>query len=697
MPKSASCRRFRKHARRTPIFLALLLVAGALPGRTPAASPPLAEKYRQWLDCVDYIITPAERKIFLELDNDRDREAFVSIFWNQRDPNRGTPENEFKDEHLRRFEHANRYFGRSSPLPGWKTDRGRIHIILGPPVYRNEITSSQLFPIEIWDYYGSPNSGLPAMFHVAFYRPEGTGDFKLYVPAIDGPARLLVSRTGTATSQDNEAVYRKILEIKPDVAAVSLSLIPGEQTFGFSPSLRDLTLMAKIADSPKENINTSYASHFSRFQAYVDVQNSVNFIANHHELFLSRDPLSQWHFIHIAIQPERVSVDYSADSKKYFCTYKMVVDVRQGERIVLQTTKKFPFAYDKDDLNKVLARGLVLADRLPVIDGDFEVTVFIQNSVNGEFTSFSETIRVPAAGEAALFGPLLAHDLQRNAQAAMGAFTVADLHANPDPRRTYGERENLQALFVFDPGAGAAEAWSPGIEVVSLPTASAQPETRRFTPQDSGQAVRVLSAEIGALPAGYYRLRAFMRDAAGGERFSSETTFVVSRQTVLAHPSVAAPTLASESPAASLLALASQYEACRRWAEAERAFAAGMAKAAGSPSLPIAFARFLLRREQYARALAVAETIPEAEKTAMERHTLRGLALHNLERHEEAVAELLEANRLYDSDTAVLNALGVSFLRLGNIAEARKALAASLKVRADQPSVAALLRQTEAP
>jgi len=45
----------------------------------------------------------------------------------------------------------------------------------------------------------------------------------------------------------------------------------------------------------------------------------------------------------------------------------------------------------------------------------------------------------------------------------------------------------------------------------------------------------------------------------------------------------------------------------------------------------------------------------------------------------------------------VLNALGLSYLRLGNPLEARKALSASLKIKAGQPEIADLLRQTEAP
>ena len=177
----------------------LLLGSGLAFGDAPKA-PPLAPQYRQWLDLVDYIITPEERSIFKKLGNDRDRDGFINVFWNQRDPTRGTPENEFKDEHIKRFKYADRYFGFTSPLPGWKTDRGRIYILLGPPVTRNEVFNSYLYPIEIWEYYGDPAKGLPTMFHVVFYRKGGAGDFKLYIPAVDGPDKLLVTQIGEFNS-----------------------------------------------------------------------------------------------------------------------------------------------------------------------------------------------------------------------------------------------------------------------------------------------------------------------------------------------------------------------------------------------------------------------------------------------------------------------------------------------------------------
>ena len=50
-----------------------------------AAIEKLPEKYRQWLEEVAVLITPEERKAFLVLEKDYQRDAFIKQFWEVRD------------------------------------------------------------------------------------------------------------------------------------------------------------------------------------------------------------------------------------------------------------------------------------------------------------------------------------------------------------------------------------------------------------------------------------------------------------------------------------------------------------------------------------------------------------------------------------------------------------------------------------
>lgn len=122
--------------------------------REMPAQQQLDPPYAKWLrEDVAYIASDAERIAFLSLQSDQERERFIEQFWLRRDPTPGAQANEFKEEHYRRIAYANERF--ASNIPGWRTDRGRVYISLGPP---DEIES---YPgkHEAWKYNargGSP-------------------------------------------------------------------------------------------------------------------------------------------------------------------------------------------------------------------------------------------------------------------------------------------------------------------------------------------------------------------------------------------------------------------------------------------------------------------------------------------------------------------------------------------------------------
>jgi len=92
----------------------------------------VSQTYKKWLnEDVRWIITPEEEQAFKQLSNDEERDNFIEQFWLRRDPTPDTAENEFKEEHYRRIAYANEHF--AAGIPGWKTDRGRMYIMYGPP------------------------------------------------------------------------------------------------------------------------------------------------------------------------------------------------------------------------------------------------------------------------------------------------------------------------------------------------------------------------------------------------------------------------------------------------------------------------------------------------------------------------------------------------------------------------------------
>jgi len=89
--------------------------------------------YNKWLtEDVAYIITDEETRLFNQLKSDEEREQFIEQFWLRRDPMPDTEKNEFREEHYERIAYANRNFTVDGAA-GWRTDRGRIYIMFGPP------------------------------------------------------------------------------------------------------------------------------------------------------------------------------------------------------------------------------------------------------------------------------------------------------------------------------------------------------------------------------------------------------------------------------------------------------------------------------------------------------------------------------------------------------------------------------------
>jgi GWxTD domain-containing protein len=173
-----------------PVFsaVAIIIVAGVLAAH-PQAQTALANAYQTWLDeDVVYIITPAERVAFLTLSTDAERNEFIGQFWQRRDPTPGTLDNEFKDQHYLRIAYANEHF--ASTLPGragvgWRTDRGRIYIMYGPPderethpagTYVRPDGTTQPFASDIWLYRYL--QGIGSNILIEFEDLQGTGEFR---------------------------------------------------------------------------------------------------------------------------------------------------------------------------------------------------------------------------------------------------------------------------------------------------------------------------------------------------------------------------------------------------------------------------------------------------------------------------------------------------------------------------------------
>ncbi len=168
--------------------------------------------YKKWLDeDARWIITDQERKAFLSLSNDEERDNFIEQFWRRRNPDPASPDNSFREEHYRRIAYANEHFAAGEP--GWMTDRGHMYIAYGPPdsidahpsggLYNRPMTegggTTQAFPFETWHYRHI--EGVGDNIDVEFVDPCMCGEYHMTINPGEKDALTHVPHAGMTISE----------------------------------------------------------------------------------------------------------------------------------------------------------------------------------------------------------------------------------------------------------------------------------------------------------------------------------------------------------------------------------------------------------------------------------------------------------------------------------------------------------------
>jgi GWxTD domain-containing protein len=199
------------------MIIALLFLLLIIPGFAFAKIKEEEKKktydLKDWVDGpVRYISTYDEVKQFKSLKTDQERNHFIYKFWRRRDPSPLTISNEFRIQFWDRVVIANQHFDESSK-PGWKTDRGKIFIMAGPPneiepipdpepsLRRSDMRSASVSGhrgLERWIYEGFPSLKASNYIVVAFYR-DATGEYRISY----NPAHFAKVAPGIIPSSDN--------------------------------------------------------------------------------------------------------------------------------------------------------------------------------------------------------------------------------------------------------------------------------------------------------------------------------------------------------------------------------------------------------------------------------------------------------------------------------------------------------------
>jgi GWxTD domain-containing protein len=165
--------------KRTVVGLLALALAGMAFAVWADAAGPIESKLdpesEKFLKSARLIMSGMESKIWKLLPDAESRKEFIRDFWEKRDPDPTTPENEFKTEFENRIAYANKRFLEGGP--GMNTDRGRIYIFMGPPdkfeeFQNNTVDSSNRGALIWWSYFDNALA-------VEFIDEKGDGRYRI--------------------------------------------------------------------------------------------------------------------------------------------------------------------------------------------------------------------------------------------------------------------------------------------------------------------------------------------------------------------------------------------------------------------------------------------------------------------------------------------------------------------------------------
>ncbi|HXE74021.1 MAG TPA: GWxTD domain-containing protein [Candidatus Xenobia bacterium] len=392
------------------VVLVTLLLAASL---RAADKAPLSAKHKKWLEEeVVYIISDDEKKVFKSLPNDDDREKFIRRFWDIRDPTPGTEENEYKDEHYRRIQYANQYYSEVGRSDGWRTDRGKIYIILGPPkTVAHHAGGADTYPSELW-FYSSDEPSLPPFFYVLFYVRNDIGDYKLYSPYVDGPTKLV--RT-SGTENNPRGAYQRLLQYNYELARASLTLIPSEPAEVGMPSLSSDGMLMKILNLANDKFHKQRIEERGRLREEVRVKISFDVPALEAVVFPLRDAAGQA-VIHYSLQvPDPQNFTMGQLDNKYYASVEAQVRVLDSEKKEIYTvTREASATYDEATYEIVRAQQFHFVDRLPVVPGNYHLEFTLLNKLDHVFYRGTASVRVepPNGSQLAVGEPVLVQRCQ---------------------------------------------------------------------------------------------------------------------------------------------------------------------------------------------------------------------------------------------------------------------------------------------
>ncbi len=524
------------------ILFAVVYSSSAWPQSDVARKEAAANSYyKKWLEeDVCWIITEEERDVFTRLANDEEREAFIEQFWNRRNPDPSSADNEFKIEHYRRILYANERF--TAGIAGWKTDRGMIYIKFGPPdrqqswpaggPYERERKEgggfTSIFPTERWEYRHI--EGVGEDIELEFVDDKGGGLYELTFDNQRKDALLLSGNMGL--TQD---------EIEAGVSNKQDRLLRRRYSGDYKGVYENMGHFETAKDKPLAQMGLSAALNRAPMIKYKDLEAVVSTHISYEEFpFEIRQD-----FIRLTDQQVLIPITVLVSNEQM--TFTSTQDVYRGgvqifgrvsglnNRIEAIFEDEVVRDFSPDEYEKAKSRSSIYQKQLILKPGLYKIDVVVRDVRSKRIGTITRRLEVPRYGAPKLqtSSILIASNiLPGTLDRSTGSFILGDLKIIPKMDDSFKSSEDLGLYVQIYNFALDSTSSQPALKVeYAVARKGEEPDAWR----DSTRMMRFAGSycrlarmiDLSRFQPGIYQLRVRIHDAISGQVIETAAEFTV--------------------------------------------------------------------------------------------------------------------------------------------------------------------------
>src|SRR5271166_6367693 len=403
--------------------------------------------YKQWLnEDVVYIISPEERTAFLQLETNEEREQFIEQFWLRRSGNPDLPDNDFKEEHYRRIAYANEHY--ASGIPGWKTDRGKMYIIWGPPdeieshptggTYDRPMEegggSTSTYPWETWRWRYLEGIGENVILE--FVDPSGSGEYHMTMDPSEKDALLHVPGAGLSLMEQMGMASKADRFTRSDGTNLPTSL-------GGTPASMDefnrLELFAKVQQPPPVKFKDLEAIVTSRM-----VRDQLKFQYRTDFLKVTSDTV----LVPVSVQIPNNQLSFKSKDGVHSAELNIFGRVSTMTGKVVQTFEDSVMKDYPDSLFSLAVKQMSIYQKsLPLRPGLYRLDLVVKDVSSGNVGAINERLAVPRYDEEKLEAStlILADQIEHvpAKQVGTGQFVLGSSKVRPRMDGTFTTTDKL--------------------------------------------------------------------------------------------------------------------------------------------------------------------------------------------------------------------------------------------------------------